>query len=83
MRNEPAVAIEGVHQTFGPVRALDGVDLGIRRGETVALPGRAARAAGGDLGSTPGAATVTVIARWALVLGAYAVVSYGRAGRTA
>ena len=40
MKNEPAVAFEGVHKTFGPVRALDGVDLAIRRGETVALLGR-------------------------------------------
>ena len=34
-------------------------------------------------GSRPGAPTVTVIACWALVFGGYAVVSYGRAGRTA
>ncbi|TXS29495.1 ABC transporter ATP-binding protein [Streptomyces sp. ms191] len=40
MKNEPAVAFEGVHKTFGRVRAVDGVDLGIRRGETVALLGR-------------------------------------------
>ncbi|MEU8621919.1 ABC transporter ATP-binding protein [Streptomyces sp. NPDC048623] len=35
-----AVAFTGVTKTFGAVRAVDGIDLGIRRGETVALLGR-------------------------------------------
>ncbi|MET8687793.1 ABC transporter ATP-binding protein [Streptomyces sp. NPDC004732] len=36
----PAVAFDGAVKTFGTVRAVDGVDLEIRRGETVALLGR-------------------------------------------
>ncbi|WP_069885527.1 ABC transporter ATP-binding protein [Streptomyces luteocolor] len=36
----PAVSFAGAVKTFGPVRAVDGVDLEIRRGETVALLGR-------------------------------------------
>ncbi|HEY9370469.1 ABC transporter ATP-binding protein [Streptomyces sp.] len=43
MENEPAqpaVAFEAVTKSFGAVRAVDGVDLTIRRGETVALLGR-------------------------------------------
>ncbi|MEV5971055.1 ATP-binding cassette domain-containing protein [Streptomyces sp. NPDC051921] len=35
-----AVAFTGVARAFGQVRAVDGVDLTIRRGETVALLGR-------------------------------------------
>ncbi|MFF5972362.1 ABC transporter ATP-binding protein [Streptomyces sp. NPDC012769] len=37
---EPAVAFAGVVRSFGPVRAVDGIDLTVRRGETVALLGR-------------------------------------------
>ncbi|MEU8520203.1 ABC transporter ATP-binding protein [Streptomyces sp. NBC_01216] len=40
MRNETAVAFEGVVKSFGEVRAVDGVDLAVRQGETVALLGR-------------------------------------------
>ncbi|MFI8516726.1 ABC transporter ATP-binding protein [Streptomyces sp. NPDC085481] len=40
MKNEPAVAFEAATKTYGDVRAVDGVDLTIRRGETVALLGR-------------------------------------------
>ncbi|CAM5548432.1 ABC transporter ATP-binding protein [Streptomyces tanashiensis] len=40
MKNETAVAFTGVTRHFGPVRAVDGIDLTIRRGETVALLGR-------------------------------------------
>ncbi|WP_329420171.1 ABC transporter ATP-binding protein [Streptomyces sp. NBC_01268] len=40
MTNEPAVAFEAATKTYGPVRAVDGIDLTIRRGETVALLGR-------------------------------------------
>ncbi|MEU1155924.1 ATP-binding cassette domain-containing protein, partial [Streptomyces sp. NPDC005918] len=36
----PAVTFDRAVKTFGPVRAVDGVDLEIRRGETVALLGR-------------------------------------------
>lgn len=36
----PAVVFDCAVQTFGGVRAVDGVDLEIRRGETVALLGR-------------------------------------------
>ncbi|MEV0256632.1 ABC transporter ATP-binding protein [Streptomyces sp. NPDC050732] len=36
----PAVAFDGAVKTFGGVRAVDGVDLRIGRGETVALLGR-------------------------------------------
>ncbi|MEV5975976.1 ABC transporter ATP-binding protein [Streptomyces sp. NPDC052114] len=36
----PAVSFTQAVKTFGPVRAVDGVDLEIRRGETVALLGR-------------------------------------------
>jgi ABC-2 type transport system ATP-binding protein len=35
-----AVSLVGVHKSFGPVRAADGVDLSVRRGETVAVLGR-------------------------------------------
>ncbi len=35
----PAVVFDGA-VTFGGVRAVDGVDLEVRRGETVALLGR-------------------------------------------
>ncbi|UQT58838.1 ABC transporter ATP-binding protein [Streptomyces durmitorensis] len=37
---ERAVAFSGVVKAFGPLRAVDGVDLEILRGETVALLGR-------------------------------------------
>lgn len=37
---EPAVSFTGAVKTFGAVRAADGVDLEIARGETVALLGR-------------------------------------------
>ncbi|MFI8965063.1 ATP-binding cassette domain-containing protein [Streptomyces sp. NPDC053493] len=40
MKNEPAVAFEAATKSYGNVRAVDGVDLTIRRGETVALLGR-------------------------------------------
>ncbi|WP_369379347.1 ABC transporter ATP-binding protein [Streptomyces sp. cg36] len=36
----PAVTFTAVAKAFGPVRAVDGVDLEIHRGETVALLGR-------------------------------------------
>lgn len=36
----PAVAFAGAVRTYGAVRAVDGIDLEIRRGETVALLGR-------------------------------------------
>ncbi|TQK44176.1 ABC-2 type transport system ATP-binding protein [Streptomyces sp. SLBN-118] len=35
-----AVSFAGAAKVFGEVRAVDGIDLGIRRGETVALLGR-------------------------------------------
>ncbi|MEV8586501.1 ABC transporter ATP-binding protein [Streptomyces sp. NPDC051180] len=38
--HDPAVAFEAATRTFGAVRALDGLDLTVRRGETVALLGR-------------------------------------------
>lgn len=38
--NIPVVAATGVVRTYGAVRAVDGVDLTIARGETVALLGR-------------------------------------------
>ncbi|MCX4980588.1 ABC transporter ATP-binding protein [Streptomyces sp. NBC_00572] len=38
--DEPAVAFHDVTKTFGAVRAADGLDLTVRRGETVALLGR-------------------------------------------
>lgn len=37
---DPAVSFTGVVKAFGPLRAVDGVGLEIRRGETVALLGR-------------------------------------------
>ncbi|MFD3946391.1 ABC transporter ATP-binding protein [Streptomyces sp. NPDC058579] len=40
MRNEPAVVFEATTKSYGSVRAVDGVDLTVRRGETVALLGR-------------------------------------------
>ncbi|MGU3540587.1 ABC transporter ATP-binding protein [Methylobacterium sp. A54F] len=36
---EPAVAIENLRVSFGPVRAVDGVDLTLAKGEAVALIG--------------------------------------------
>ncbi|MFF0061810.1 ATP-binding cassette domain-containing protein [Streptomyces sp. NPDC005279] len=38
--SEAAVSFAGAAKVFGEVRAVDGIDLGIRRGETVALLGR-------------------------------------------
>lgn len=38
--SEAAVSFAGAAKVFGDVRAVDGIDLGIRRGETVALLGR-------------------------------------------
>jgi D-xylose transport system ATP-binding protein len=35
----PVLALEGVSKSFGPVQALDGVDLELRAGEVVALVG--------------------------------------------
>ncbi|MDT9693111.1 ABC transporter ATP-binding protein [Streptomyces sp. P9(2023)] len=40
MRKEPAVVFEATTKTYGSVRAVDGVDLTVGRGETVALLGR-------------------------------------------
>ncbi|MBZ9644537.1 ABC transporter ATP-binding protein [Streptomyces sp. PSKA30] len=39
-RTETAVSFTGAVKTFGPVRAVDGIDLDIAQGETVALLGR-------------------------------------------
>ncbi|MGW5599001.1 ABC transporter ATP-binding protein [Streptomyces rochei] len=39
-RTAPAVSFSGAVRTYGAVRAVDGVDLTIARGETVALLGR-------------------------------------------
>jgi ABC-2 type transport system ATP-binding protein len=36
---EPAVRVRGVRKAYGPVQALDGVDLDVRRGEVLALLG--------------------------------------------
>jgi ABC-2 type transport system ATP-binding protein len=36
---EPAIAVRGVRKTYDGVRALDGVDLDVRRGEVLALLG--------------------------------------------
>ncbi|MFE6060096.1 ATP-binding cassette domain-containing protein [Streptomyces sp. NPDC056431] len=38
--DEPAVAFRDAAKAFGAVRAVDGIDLTVRRGETVALLGR-------------------------------------------
>jgi ABC-2 type transport system ATP-binding protein len=35
----PAIALEGLHKTYGPVRAVDGLDLTIAAGEIVAVLG--------------------------------------------
>ncbi|WP_137989562.1 ABC transporter ATP-binding protein [Streptomyces vilmorinianum] len=40
MTNEPAVTFEAATKSFGTVRAVDGIDLTVQRGETVALLGR-------------------------------------------
>ncbi|MGW4997219.1 ABC transporter ATP-binding protein [Streptomyces hydrogenans] len=40
MTKEPAAVFEAVTKTYGPVRAADGLDLAVRRGETLALLGR-------------------------------------------
>lgn len=37
--DEQVIQLQGVSKTYGPVRAVEGIDLGIRRGETVALLG--------------------------------------------
>jgi ABC-2 type transport system ATP-binding protein len=37
---EPAVSFQGAVKSFGPVRAVDGLDLALAPGETVALLGR-------------------------------------------
>ncbi|MFJ2769886.1 ABC transporter ATP-binding protein [Streptomyces sp. NPDC087300] len=39
-KDEPAVAFAGAVKSFGAIRAVDGLDLEIRAGETVALLGR-------------------------------------------
>jgi ABC-2 type transport system ATP-binding protein len=36
---EPVVRLQGVTKTYGPIRAVNGIDVEIRRGETVALLG--------------------------------------------
>ncbi|MFE1266302.1 ATP-binding cassette domain-containing protein [Streptomyces sp. NPDC058758] len=40
MTKQPAAVFEAVTKTYGSVRAADGVDLTVRRGETLALLGR-------------------------------------------
>src|SRR5215468_4113677 len=57
----PVVAVSGLTVNFGPVRALDGVDLEIRRGEVVALAGEngagkttLVRCLAGDMAPTSG-----------------------------
>ncbi|MEW5629748.1 ABC transporter ATP-binding protein [Streptomyces hydrogenans] len=40
MTKEPAAVLATVTKTYGPVRAADGLDLTVHRGETVALLGR-------------------------------------------
>ncbi|MBP2581766.1 ABC-2 type transport system ATP-binding protein [Streptomyces sp. PvR006] len=40
LTHEPAVAFRAATKTYGAVRAVDGIDLTVRRGETVALLGR-------------------------------------------
>ncbi|MFE5486968.1 ABC transporter ATP-binding protein [Streptomyces sp. NPDC056527] len=40
MTNDPAVVFEAATKTYGGVPAVDGIDLTVRRGETVALLGR-------------------------------------------
>ncbi|MET9347387.1 ABC transporter ATP-binding protein [Streptomyces termitum] len=40
MTNEPAAVFEAVTKSYGSVRAADGLDLTVRRGETLALLGR-------------------------------------------
>lgn len=40
MTNEPAVAFEAASKAYGPVRAVDRLDLAVPPGETVALLGR-------------------------------------------
>ncbi|HEX6779753.1 MAG TPA: ABC transporter ATP-binding protein [Ktedonobacterales bacterium] len=37
--DEQVIQLQGVSKTYGSVRAVEGIDLGIRRGETVALLG--------------------------------------------
>ena len=37
--NGAVLSVEGVHKSFGPVHALDGVDFSVRSGEVVALVG--------------------------------------------
>jgi len=38
--NAPAVAVEDLHKSFGSQRVLNGISLGVNRGETVAVLGR-------------------------------------------
>ncbi|MDR3727335.1 MAG: ABC transporter ATP-binding protein [Terracidiphilus sp.] len=38
--NHPVVAVENVHKSFGPHKVLDGINLSVRRGETLAVLGR-------------------------------------------
>lgn len=38
-RSQPVLSVRGIHKSFGPVRALDGVDLEVHRHEVVALVG--------------------------------------------
>ncbi|GAA1851455.1 ATP-binding cassette domain-containing protein [Myceligenerans crystallogenes] len=38
-RSQPVLSVRGLHKSFGPVRALDGVDLEVHRHEVVALVG--------------------------------------------
>ncbi len=58
---EPVVSVSGLTVRFGPVRALDGVDLQIRPGEVIALAGEngagkttLVRALAGDIAPTGG-----------------------------
>jgi D-xylose transport system ATP-binding protein len=37
--NGEVLSLKGISKSFGPVQALDGVDLGVRRGEVLALVG--------------------------------------------